>query len=192
VVDDNSTKAETSSKIVYWNRSNSINPGGIFYFKAKKEEVEPLPIVEEIIVQEEGVVKKREEGIEAMSEEEVRKMREEVDGVLSTRAQRAELKDVAGGQAEGEARKAFSDGKFYYKVTTSGLRGGEKGYYYQGWLKKGDNYLSTGRMELNLFGEGVLYYTASVDRSDYPKVIVTLEPEDGNEEPAKAVLEGTF
>ena len=166
---------------------------GYSYLMSREEkDTVSTTIPEEIIVQEEGVVKKNGEEIEVMSEEEVLKMREEVDGVLSTGGQTAVLKDVTGSQAKGEVKRAFSDGKFYYRITASGLRGGEKGCYFEGWLRKDDDYLSVGRMEINAFNEGVLYYTASIDRSNYDKALVTLEFEDGNSAPAKAVLEGTF
>lgn len=164
---------------------------GSSYFKNRKVEPESIPLPEEIIVQEEGAVKKTDEGEQVLSEEEIRQLREEVDGVLSTGGKIASLNDIADTGAEGEAKTAFSDGKFYCKMTASGLKAVEKGYYYEGWLKNEDD-LSIGRMKVNLFGEGVLYYTASIDRSDYGKVTLTLEPEDGNEEPARAVLEGEF
>ena len=164
---------------------------GSSYFKTRKVEPEPTPLPEEIIVQEEGVIKKTDEGEQALSEEEIGQLREEVDGVLSTGGKTASLNDVADTGARGEAKTAFSDGKFYCKMTASSLKAVEKGYYYEGWLKNEDD-LSIGRMKVNLFGEGVLYYTASIDRSDYGKVVLTLEPEDGNEEPGEKVLEGTF
>lgn len=166
---------------------------GFFYFKSQKSQ-EPVssPSPEEIIVQEEGTVKKTGEVVQPMSEEEIRKMKEEVDGVLLTGGQAADLKDVSGEMAHGEAKRAFSDGKFYYKVEASGLKPVEKGYYYEGWLKKDDEYLSTGRIEVDAVGKGVLYYTASVDRSEWLEVVVTLEPEDGNPAPATHILEGRF
>ena len=164
---------------------------GSSYFKNRKVEPEPTSLPEEIIVQEEGAVKKTDEGEQVLSEEEVRQLREEVDGVLSAGGKTASLNDIVDTGARGEAKTAFSDGKFYCKMTASGLKAVEKGYYYEGWLKNEDN-LSIGRMEVNLFGEGVLYYTASIDRSDYGKVVLTLEPEDGDPEPGKAVLEGSF
>lgn len=164
---------------------------GYSYFRTKGKEEKTDVAPEEIIVQEEGVVRKTEEGEEVLSEEEIQAIREEVDGVVSLGGRGAVLVDVGAVGASGEAKTAFSDGKFYARLTISGLRMPEKGYYYEGWLKN-DDFLSLGRMELNQFGEGVLYYTASIDRSDYSWVVVTLEPEDGDPAPAKAVLEGSF
>jgi hypothetical protein len=165
---------------------------GIAYLRTEKIGEKPSSTFEEVLVQGEGVVKKTGEGVEAMTEEEIEQMKEEVDGVLSVGGEQVRLVDVGGGGARGEGKKAFSDGKFYFKLEATGLRLMEKGYYYEGWLKKGDDYLSVGRMELNLEGKGALYYTVSVDRSDYNEVMLTYEPEDGNEAPARAVLVGGF
>ncbi len=90
------------------------------------------------------------------------------------------------------AKRAFSNGKFFYKLTAAGLKLVDKGFYYEGWLEKDGNNLSVGRLELDTAGNGVLYYTASQDRSDYNRTVITLEPEDGNPEPATPILEGNF
>lgn len=165
---------------------------GYFYFKAQKPEEEVVPPAEEIIIQEEGLVKKTGEIIEPLTEEELVVLKEEVDGVLSTAGEEVELVDVVGGGVAGHAKRAFSDGKFYFKVEVSGLEPVEKGYYYEGWLKNEDGVVSVGRVELSQTGQGSLYYTASADRSEYSGVVITLEPEDGNPEPATHVLEGEF
>lgn len=169
---------------------------GIFFWKNKRaQQLEPGPSAEEVMIhQEEGMVRKNEEGTQVMTEEEVKKLREEIDGVLSGEdMSSADLKDVSGGGTSGKAKKAFSDGKFYHKVEASGLGSLEKGFYYEGWLMKADgSYISTGRVETDAFGNGVLYYLASSDKSEYSKVAVTLEPEDGNPQPAKHILEGEF
>jgi len=160
------------------------------YFKSKKEG-DVLPLAEEIIVQEEGVVRKSGEEFEVLTEEEVLKIKEEVDGVLESAGEKTTLVDMAETGALGEVSQAFSDGKFYFRLNAQGLISMEKGYYYEAWLKNED-VLSIGRVEVSLTGEGVLYYTASIDRSDYTAVMVTLEPEDGNPEPAKIILEAEF
>jgi len=162
------------------------------YFKNKKiEKVNSSLMPEEIIFQEEGAVRKTGEEEEVLSEEEISRVKEEIDSVLSTGGETINLNDVFGSGADGKIETGFSDGKFYCKITAFGLRAVEKGYYYEGWLKNEEN-LSIGRMEVNLFNEGVLYYTASINRSDYDQVMITLEPEDGNEEPARKILEGNF
>jgi len=77
-------------------------------------------------------------------------------------------------------------------MTASHLNAVDKGYYYEGWLQKDGENMSIGRMEVNGYGEGMLYYTASVDRLDYNQVALTLEPEDGNPVPATYILVGEF
>lgn len=166
---------------------------GYFYNRSKgnQGEVSNLPI-EEVIVQEEGTVKKTGEVVQPLTDEELEQLKEEVDGVLLTGGETVELQDVAGLGAAGQAKRAFSDGKYYFKVTALGFGLAEKGYYYEAWLKKDDDYFSTGRLTVDVSGEGYLYYTASADKSEYSKAVVTLEPEDGNPEPASPILEGSF
>jgi len=60
------------------------------------------------------------------------------------------------------------------------------------WLNKDDDYFPVGRLEVDNQGQAELYYTASVDKPGYNKVLVTLEPEDDNPAPAEHVLEGEF
>lgn len=165
---------------------------GFFYFRNKKGQEVTIPTPEEILIQEEGTVKKNGESVQAMNEEEVKKLREEIEGVLSIAGETVSLTDVSGTGVQGEAKRAFSDGKFYFKLALNGLESLEKGYYYEGWLNKDEDYLSGGRVEVLAGGQGILYYQVSVDKSDYNKVFVTLEPEDGNSAPAKAILEGQF
>lgn len=166
---------------------------GFFYLRSQKapEEISPFP-AEEIIVQEEGAVRRTGELVEPMTDEEISQMREEIEGVLSIEGETTSLRDVSGRQVTGEAKRAFSEGKFYYQVNASGLMPVEKGFYYQGWLEKDGDYLSTGRVELDIYGSGVLYYTTSVDRSDYSTAVITLEPEDGDPTPAIHILEAEF
>jgi ClpP class serine protease len=167
--------------------------GGVIYLRSKStKEVKPSPSPEEIIVQQQQTVKKTGETTQPLTEEEIKQIREEVDSVLAKSGQSVALADVAGGQASGEAKRAFSNEKFYYKLTASGLKLVDKGFYYEGWLEKDSNSLSVGRLELDATGNGVLYYTASQDRSDYNRTLITLEPEDDNPEPAAPILEGNF
>ncbi len=167
--------------------------GGVIYLRSKSnKEVRPSPSPEEVIVQQQQTVKKTGDTTQPLTEQEIQQLREEVNNVLSGGGQSITLADVSGGQASGEAKRAFSNGKFYYKLTATGLKLVEKGFYYEGWLEKNGNYLSVGRLELDVTGNGILYYTASQDHSDYNRTVITLEPEDGNLEPATPVLEGSF
>lgn len=165
---------------------------GIFYLRGRKAESQ-LPLkLEETLVQQEGAVRKSGEEIEVLTEEELAQLRMEVDGVLDVSGEMVNLQDQIGAGIQGQAKRAFSDGKFYFRMETSGLVMPEKGYFYEGWLQKDNDYLSLGRMEVGVAGEGRLYYTASEDRSDYNQALLTLEPEDSNQAPAKVMMQGVF
>ena len=101
------------------------------------------------------------------------------------------LKDVAGGQAVGTAWRHYDGTKFYHKVDANNLPGLEKGFYYEGWLVGEAGFFSTGRVAV-VSGRGELYYTSGEDKSAFRGTVITLEPEDGNEAPAKHILEGSF
>jgi len=154
------------------------------------EKEEPLP-TEELFIQEEGAVKKSGDETETLSEEEVAEMKEEINSVLQTNGQTAELKDVNATGAQAQAARAFSDSSFYFKMTAQNLHSAPKGYFYEGWLRSGDEYISLGRVKME-DGKGEVYYKATTDRTDYSKAQITLEPDDGNKAPAKVILEGEF
>ncbi len=101
------------------------------------------------------------------------------------------LKDVSGGQGVGTGWRHFDEIEFVHKVEASGLPTLEKGFFYEGWLVSQDGFFSTGRMSV-VNGEGSLYYTADEDKSEFTGVVITSEPEDGDEAPDKHVLEGSF
>lgn len=165
---------------------------GFFYWRSR-ETGEIIPgEFEEIIVQEDMAVRKNGKQIKPLTEEEIAKIKEETDGVLSLGGEAALLEDLESVGIKAEAKRAFSDGKFYYRLKGTGFALPEKGYYFEGWFKKDDDFLSIGRLEINTLGGAELYYTASEDRSDYSQILITLEPEDGNSAPAKIVLEGRF
>ena len=108
------------------------------------------------------------------------------------------LKDVSGGQGVGTGWRHFDGSldelgtsEFVHKVEATGLAELDKGFFYEGWLVGPDGFFSTGRMAV-VNGEGSLYYTADEDKSDFTGVVITSEPEDGDEAPDKHVLEGSF
>lgn len=101
------------------------------------------------------------------------------------------LKDVAQGQAVGTGWRHVDESEFVHKVEASGLVETDKGFFYEGWLVGKDGFFSTGRMAV-VNGKGSLYYTADEDKSEFTGVVITLEPEDGDESPDKHILEGSF
>src|SRR4030042_2379875 len=68
---------------------------GFFYFRSR-DVAEPTTLSpEEIIVQEEGAVKRTGELVEALSEEEVKVLKQETESVLSSAGETTALKTVA-------------------------------------------------------------------------------------------------
>lgn len=101
------------------------------------------------------------------------------------------LKDVVGGQAVGTAWRQYDGIKFYHKIDANNLISPDKGFYYEAWLVGEAGFFSTGRLGV-ADGLGRLYYAVPEDKSEFRGVVVTLEPEDGNEAPDKHILEGSF
>lgn len=165
---------------------------GFFYFRSQNTSQESSLSPEEIIVQEEGAVKKTGEMVESLTEEELEALKQETESVLSSAGESTTLNSTGKISASGQAKRAYSDGKFYFQINASGLILPEKGYYYEGWLKKDEEFLSVGRLEVSANGEASLFYTVSNDKSDYNKVNVSLEPENSDPSPAEVVLEGEF
>lgn len=103
---------------------------------------------------------------------------------------KAELRDIAGGDASGIATRKFESGRFIYTVLAD-LPDPEKGKFYQGWLLKGDEALvSTGRMSVAK-GGWILEFESSTDYMNYNKVVVT-EEEISDITPERHILEGEF
>ena len=108
---------------------------------------------------------------------------------------KAQLRDVSGGDASGLATRIYEGGAFSHAVLAD-LLDPASGYFYEGWLvrgKEGDenfSYISTGRLILAKGGY-MLELESSKDYSEYSGVVVTLEMvNDGK--PEKHVLEGSF
>ena len=101
------------------------------------------------------------------------------------------LKEVAGSQAVGTAWRQYDGVKFYHKIDANNLTEPEKGFFYEAWLVGGDGFFSTGRLAI-ADGRGKLYFAAEEDKTGFRGVVVTLEPEDGNDAPDKHILEGSF
>lgn len=86
----------------------------------------------------------------------------------------------------------FEDGTYSHSVQAN-IAIPEDGFFYEGWLvnEKTKEFVSTGQMHNN-FGD-VRHYLQFEEKKDlraYAKVIITLEPDDGDPAPAKHVAEG--
>jgi hypothetical protein len=159
--------------------------GGVWLVKRSKPEEEVMPE----IVLESSKMMESEAGLELpMTETE----KAEIEEVFATEGvEMTMLKDVTGGQAVGTAWRQFTDGKFLHKVEATSLSALEKGFFYEGWLVGDEGFFSTGRMG-EVVGQGVLYFKADEDKSEFRGVVVTLESEDGDPAPAEHILEGSF
>jgi len=161
-----------------WNRNNETV-------------MDETPIVEELITQDDGtVVKKTGELIEEISPEEQAEKKQEIEDKVMDEVP-VEMMATEGMEGSGSFQKKFEDGTYYQKVKVSDLEPLNKGSYYEAWLQNeaGDS-ISIGRLEM-MGGTGSLYYQAKADRSEYNKVVVTKEIEDGNGEMGQVVLEGS-
>lgn len=148
----------------------AILAGFIFWRQRTYKEEEELTIPQTLSVEDE---------IEEMFKVEIP---EDVD--------KAELKDVSGGDASAIATRKYEAGKFIHTVLAD-LPDPETGKFYQGWLFKGDEALvSTGKMR-EAKGGWIIEFESSTNYTDYNKVVVTLEgTSDLN--PEKHILEGSF
>lgn len=109
--------------------------------------------------------------------------------------EKAQLKDVVGGDASGIATRNYENGIFVH-VVLADLPHPEEGFFYEGWLVRGVagdddfDFISTGKMRLAKGGY-LLEFESSTDYSNYQGVVVTLE-ETEDENPENHVLEGAF
>lgn len=86
----------------------------------------------------------------------------------------------------------FEDGYFLHTAQLNILPA-EEGYFYEGWIVNGPSVISTGHLTNN-FGDARhnLRFESETDYGDHLKVIITLEPDDGNPAPADHIAEGTL
>lgn len=103
-----------------------------------------------------------------------------------------ELIDVTGGDATGIAYYGFVEGLgTRHKVVASNMPELEEGYFYEGWLVRGDQFFSTGEMKKE--GDNyVLYWVNHLNDTPFRFVVITLEPDDGNDLPAAHIIEAAF
>jgi hypothetical protein len=85
----------------------------------------------------------------------------------------------------------FEDGYYLHTITLN-VEPAADGYFYEGWIVKGPSVISTGHLS-NYFGDSrhsLRFTEDSADYTGHTKVIITLEPDDGNPAPAEHVAEG--
>lgn len=148
---------------------------GFIYFRSRQPTPEDLQVPQTLSVEEE---------IEEAFKVEIP---EDVD--------KAELKDVVGGDASGIATRKFEGGKFTHTVLAD-LPDPEPGIFYEGWLvrgKEGDedfHLISTGRMR-TAKGGYLLEFESSTDYTDHKNVVITQE-KVADDIPEEHILEGEF
>jgi hypothetical protein len=109
--------------------------------------------------------------------------------------EKAELKDVSGGNASGIATRKFENGEFELGILAD-LPTTEAGSFYEGWISKGEEgeegyeILSLGGLTVAKGGY-LLDFKSPTNYSDYGNVVVSLEKSVG-EAPDQRVLEGSF
>ncbi|KKQ24958.1 MAG: hypothetical protein US62_C0036G0019 [Candidatus Woesebacteria bacterium GW2011_GWA1_37_8] len=109
--------------------------------------------------------------------------------------EKAELKDITGGDASAISTRKFENNKFTSTILAD-LPDPVPGSFYQGWLVKGeegkDDYaiLSLGKLTVAK-GGWMLDYSSTSNKTDYSKVLITLEKKFDTT-PETKVLEGSF
>lgn len=132
--------------------------------------------------------------LDSSSEAEADIAQDTTDIAVMNDAIELDLLPVGDTHGSGTASVQFVDG-VYQHVAVGVLPDPPLGYFYEGWLirSKPFDFFSTGRFiqhadDLRWY----LLYESDDDKMDYRKVIVTLEPDDGDPAPADHVLEGVF
>jgi len=85
----------------------------------------------------------------------------------------------------------FEDGYYLHTVTLN-IDPAEDGFFYEGWIVKGPSVISTGHLS-NYFSDSrhsLRFTSEDTDYTGHTKVIITLEPDDGDPAPATHVAEG--
>lgn len=104
------------------------------------------------------------------------------------------LNDVTGGNASGIAKSGIFEGEYFLSVTFENLPDLDPGYFYEGWVvrKLPFDFISTGVLT-RTNGQWVnMYMSLDTGLLGYPDYVLTLEPDDGDPDPAGHVLEGTM
>ncbi len=102
------------------------------------------------------------------------------------------LEDVSGGDASGEAWLKVENNVTFHKVVAKNMPRLKDNEFYEGWLvkKSTNDFFSTGQMFFDTQAQTwILDYQTEGDKSNYTKVVITLEPNDGDPAPAKHIIE---
>lgn len=149
--------------------------GIIYWRQSSKEEISEVPAPETLSVED--------------------KLEDKFKYDIPEDVDKAELKDVSGGNASAIATRKF-EGEKYSSTILADLEDPASGAFYQGWLMKGEegkegySVISLGKFTIAK-GGWMLDYSSKNDYSDFDRVVVTLEKVFDNT-PEKKILEGRF
>ena len=102
---------------------------------------------------------------------------------------------VEGAPANGVAQAHYFDSGVFFHTAQINIESPEEGFFHEGWLVNPETkeVISTGHLR-SLMGDTRhrLQFESDRDLRAFSKVVVTLEPDDGNPAPASHVAEGIF
>ncbi|MEK7094588.1 MAG: anti-sigma factor [Patescibacteria group bacterium] len=114
------------------------------------------------------------------------------DVKVNAKSMEAILASETGRQGSGTATSSFLDGEFQH-IVVSNLPDPGAGYFYEVWLirSKPFDFFSTGRLIQHADDlKWYLIYSGKEDKTDFLKVVVTIEKDDRNAAPGEHILEG--
>ncbi len=103
------------------------------------------------------------------------------------------LDDVSGGSAKGKSWTVAKEGKTYHRVVAQNMPPLKENYFYEGWLVEKPTpgkFFTTGEMKKQPNGDFILEYIHDTDVvGTHKKIVITLEPDDGDPAPAAHIIE---
>lgn len=138
----------------------------------------------------------RQNDFDAVEQKQSEQSRQEIDAKMAELAYwgyRIYLADIAGMNVKGEAAYRFMNDRYELLVTAE-LPSPPDGYFYEGWLVRSASagQISVGKLFKQSDGRYTVYFSDQRNYSDFSRVVIALEPDDGNPEPGKHILEGDF
>lgn len=103
------------------------------------------------------------------------------------------MTEVGEYRANGVAQAHMFEDGYYLHTVTLNIEPAPDGYFYEGWVVNGSDIVSTGHLS-NYFSDSRhnLRFDGNIDYTNHTKVIITLEPDDGDPAPAEHVAEGVL
>lgn len=98
------------------------------------------------------------------------------------------------GQAVGTAQAGFNGQRYQLTATINNLPQPEDGFFYEGWIVRGEaeSVISTGELIQEIPGTYSNMFINDDDLSDHTRYVLTIEPDDGDPAPADHVVDGVL